>query len=348
MNNNEILTFREQFFDLVNKSKSILITSHVNPDDDSISSVLTLKYVLQKIHTIDSVEIVYSSMGSNRWTYFGGFNEIKFGIDITESIHKYDLIIVLDGSQYSRFTNFPEKLESYLEKIICIDHHASPVDTFALQFIDPKKTSVAEILFDIFLEPLESIPTRLAEVNLLGILGDTGTFRFVRPDQVSVFDAVKRLQADGNIDIQRLKAQYERYSEKTFALVKLFVNNASIKSVNGWPKFMTSYIKRGDTQGYEYSEVSEAAHIFVQTFGLSIEGVNWACVAYPSTSGDIKLSCRSLPGSVNVRLIGERMGNGGGHDRAGGATLENTKEFEISKGLEILEKWMKDNEVIVS
>ena len=57
---NQNLEFSKKFQQLVGSSSRILITSHTNPDDDSIASVLATFYFLKKFNPEKNIEIIYS------------------------------------------------------------------------------------------------------------------------------------------------------------------------------------------------------------------------------------------------------------------------------------------------
>ena len=341
--------FIETFNSIIASSGRILITSHMRPDDDSISSVLAMYYYLTETLGKARVDIIYSGEIQQRWNYFKSFEKIHSTDDIASRIDQYDVILCLDGSQFSRFSSSPQKIIESPVKKICIDHHASPVDTFDTAYIDSDRTSCAEVVYQLFFEKAERLEPATCETLLLGIMGDTGTFKFIKPEQSSVFQIVERLVHEGNINIQLLKSRYEGFSQKAFQLIQKLVNNSSIIHIQGVPDFLNSHIdsEEIEKEGYTGLEANEAAHIFIHMFGLSIHGVSWGMVLYP-LGQSIKVSMRSRPESTNVRIIAEGMGRGGGHDRAAGMTftgmdpvngmeqtIEEIRGYLIEKGVKL-------------
>jgi len=343
-----IPAFLARFDEIISGSQNILITSHKNPDDDSISSVLSLYAVITKRHPDKDVKIRYSSYVGQRWKYFENFSVIESVEDIAHDISSFDAVIFLDGSQYDRFSSFGDQLKTAPLKKICIDHHSSAIDAFDIAYVAAGRTSAAELLYTLFCRDAESIDKTLAETLMLGILGDTGSFRFINARQVDVFQIVSRLIKEGEIDIQYLMAQYQPYSQNVFRILQEYIARAKILSSEGsWPDFMTSSLSREFLRGngYTIDESRQAAHIFIQSYGLSIVGSTWGFVVYPDDDISVTTSFRSLPKSINVRLLAENFG-GGGHDRAAGMKQRPQQASEVVSVEDTFNKilqWIKDH-----
>ena len=99
---NILKDFKQKFDELVTNHKGrIVITSHINPDDDSISSSLSVYTYLKDILKItNSVEIYYSNNPVDRWNTVKYFKQVKFVKDIDEILTNRDLLILLDCQGY--------------------------------------------------------------------------------------------------------------------------------------------------------------------------------------------------------------------------------------------------------
>src|SRR3989344_4325215 len=339
--------FKGKFLEIVEDSPEILITSHKNPDDDSISSVLGLYAFLKEKFSGKTIRIMYSSDPRDRWSYFENFEKIEFVPDIADYLHQFNLLICLDGGQHHRFSARKESLREFAGKKVCIDHHGSSPDDFDLSLISPECTSTSEIIYRLFYQNESNIPPRAAEVILLGILGDTGVFQYIKPHQTEIFKIAERLVTAGNINIQALTSRYMNYSERVFSVIREFIDRAVIHKTGEWPPFISFILEDTllDNSDYTKQEVSDAAHIAIANFGINIKDVMWAVVLYPSDNGDVKIGLRSKPEGPNVRQISEAMGLGGGHDKASGGVFKKTglKNLEAGECLEKIIHWLKNN-----
>jgi bifunctional oligoribonuclease and PAP phosphatase NrnA len=314
--------FSDKFWQLLGDAKSILITSHMDPDDDAIASVLSTYLVIKQKYPEKEVRMVFSSEVSNRWSYFENFEKIESGKDLTEVIEQFDLTIFLDGNYLERFTKNPELLAKYSGKKICIDHHASNPMSLDASLIEEDATSTSELIYFSLVEMEPKIDRRLCEALLMGVMADTGGFQFVDFKRARVFEMAKRLTEEGRLDINELRVRYSGMSERVFGIVAEFAKNSRVEEISPWPKFVSSFITGDFAKGGNYTslEVDEAAGIFT-SYLTSINEAGWGIVARPSGER-VKVSLRAKPNTINVREIAERMGKGSGHDLSAGIKFD--------------------------
>lgn len=346
---NPSASFENKFEKLVSSSKSILITAHRSQDDDSVASVLSTYNYLTKNYPTKTIEIVYSGIPISRYKTFNNYDRIRFVDDISSYIQDKDLLIFLDGSQYYRFTLYPENIGNFRGKTICIDHHSSPIDKFTLTLINTKSPSNAENIYHLFYKKQKTLDLKEIEVLLLGILGDTGNFLYIRPDQISTFGIVKRLIKEGNVNLQEFLSRYSSISIKTFEIISELVKNTKNVSENNWPPFTYAFIHRDwlEKGGFTDDQRNEASHLYMSNYLRLIEDHTWGFVLTPKPDGDFSFSLRSLPNSVNVRKIVEDMGIGGGHNRASGATFKAKslgREVDVEYCLKQILEYLKNNQ----
>lgn len=337
------LSFATDFIRLTSESKSIVITSHVGYDDDSIASVLAIFDLVANKYPEKKVRILYSGQNDQKFISFKNFHKIEFIEDIADSIEDADLLIMLDGGKFSRFSKKPEKLKS-ISKTICIDHHLSPTDNFSLSLIAPQYSSCSELVY-LSLFSDQKIDGLLAEVFLLGILGDTGNFTYLKPQQTDTLLTTKKLLDISQIEIQEFQSRYTCISKRVLSLIQLFIKNTTYQSINGWPDFQYSFLER-DTilkNNFTHEEVTEASHLYSTSYIRKTIGYTWGFVVTPNND-DVNVSCRSLPNSVNVRKLMENMGIGGGHNRASGGNFTKKDEpLSVSSCVEKVLDWIKSN-----
>ncbi len=157
----------------------------------------------------------------------------------------------------------------------------------------------------------------------------------------------KRLIETLDIQIQEFKARYNTIPFRVVKLVGELIKNTVIEKIAGWDNFSWTYIENGD---YSDNEISDASHLYVDTYVRTITDVPWGFAITPRLDGTINVSFRSLPGSVNVRHIVEQMKVGGGHDRAAGSTFKSTSSGK-AKPLDCYEQiknWLIKNKQVTS
>lgn len=336
--------FTSNFYELAYLSQNIVITAHESPDEDSIASVLSVYDILTTKYPDKKIRIIYSGKTVERLNSFKNYDKIEFVPDMSEYLEGVDLVIMLDGSQFGRFSKQPEKLKR-VPKTICIDHHSSPADEFTHSLICPTSSSCAEVVYHLLCADLV-VSKELAELFMLGILGDTGNFTYLKPHQTETLSTAKKLLEIGKIEIQEFQSRYRTISQRSFAVIAELIKNTKYGKAKGWPNFQYTYIEREfkKENNYTDNEVSEASHIYMGSYLRTIDSYPWGFILTPKSNGDYSLSGRSLPGSVSVRDMFERMTLGGGHDRASGATFKKIdKDITMQEGLKIVLTWIKAN-----
>ncbi len=338
--------FRILFDQKIKDSESIVIASHIAPDDDSISSVLSTHYYLTEILKIDKskIRILYTWDKIDTWNYFERFSEIEFVDDIYKHIGEKETIIFTDGSGWRRFSRNSDikQLKNY---VICIDHHPTPEDRFDLHLVATSRPSTAEIIYKLFFEN-EELNKEICELILMGILGDTGNFRYVKPNQSETFLIAEKLVRKGQITVESLENKYRTISIPVYKTLQEIMKNSQIMKLENWPDFLVAYITPEfiEENNLNDSQISEASGIFTP-YLKSLSGVDWGIVVTPRiVDKACKLSLRSIPNSVSVRSLMEEMKIGGGHDRAAGGSIQTVNP---SEAIEILLNWMRANKPLI-
>jgi nanoRNase/pAp phosphatase (c-di-AMP/oligoRNAs hydrolase) len=336
--------FVSAFFTLAEKSNHIVITGHESADDDSLSSVLSIFHLLISRYPEKNIRMCYTGEAENRFAIFQNYSQIEFSEDMANILGKTDLLIMLDGGDFGRFSHHPEILKK-IPHTICIDHHASQPDSFSLSLIIPTSPACSQIVYQTFFAN-QKIDKNLAEIFLWGILGDTGNLVYLKPFQIDTLAIIQKLLEISQIEIQEFLAGYQSISQKILSVVLEFIKNTRFITIAGWPPLQYSFIDQDYMKSNQLSDnqISEAGHLYGSEYVRTITGYTWGFVLTPRSDGNVNISCRSLPKSVNVRILMEKMKIGGGHDRASGGTFVRGNEpLDIAPCLEQTFTWLKNN-----
>jgi bifunctional oligoribonuclease and PAP phosphatase NrnA len=357
----KIKEFKRKFWEMVEEAERVVITGHKGPDDDSIASMLAVYWLVSEKFPKKNIRMICSAESVEEWSYFEGSEKIEFVGEVVESdlqgfnppsarwpkgpaampagrqavaapVRVEPLLIMLDGGSFDRFSKKPEDLKKMAGKTICIDHHKSTPDKFDLSHISPTFSSTAEGVYRLLVEKDQKVPKRLAEIFLLGILGDTGNFAYLNKDTVQVLEIVQKLISESEVNIQELQGKYQQYPKRVLeAIGEMVANTKFFNDVGDWPPFQVSFV---DKNKFSDGEVSRASHLYMTHYFGSIKGYNWGISITPRSDSTCSLSFRSLPGVVNVRKLAEKF-NGGGHDLASGGEIKIKKP---EKALEMILK----------
>jgi len=198
--------FRKKFLKLANKSDSFILSTHMGADDDAIASLLALDSFLKTKYPQKKTRMIISEAINDRWSYFQNFRKISYGRDLAEQVNTDDLVVLLDGNRYHRFSQYPDVLKGLKNPKVCVDHHGGAPDKFNLSLIDHQATSTSELLYRLFFDG-KKINQKTAETLMMGIIGDTGGFRYLDRTKSQIFRIAEALVTKGNIDIDSLRHQ---------------------------------------------------------------------------------------------------------------------------------------------
>lgn len=337
-------SFHRAFDTILQTSESLIITSHLSPDDDAIGSMLALREVITTQYPSLSIRMVISGKPEHRWKSFTHFKDVQFVDDITNVVQPADTLIMVDGGQYSRFSKNPEKLKSLARHSIIIDHHASISDPVSIAYIDAKKPATAEIIFDLFDTP--NIRTRdFAEAVLLGILGDTGMFAYIKPFQLHTLSVAQTLLQYLDIEVQSFYLRYSAIPQEVYKGIAKYMEHSTFHDISPVPPFHTSFITANDITSLDIAPelIDIAKEEFISAYIRSISGYQWGFVCYPTEQSEYKVSMRSLPNVMNVRAIVEGMNIGGGHDYAAGGTIPAGVVSSVEDAVLYIKGWVVNN-----
>lgn len=315
MNLKENLTY---LADAINKSGAIILVGHVNPDGDSIGSLIGMKGYLETLgKTVTAVV-------PNNYPDFLEFLDPEKEIllyssspaKVEEKVASAHLIICMDFNSLKRIDALGEIIARAKGKKILIDHHPGHDDIFEVAYSYPQMSSTCELAYWIIKGLMEiygnSLPLHPATALYTGMMTDTNNFaNSVLP---STFIMAGELMEAG-VDkewVQRMV--FGGYSEERMRLMgyMLLQNMKILPQYNAAVMILTKEIKErfnftdGDSEGFV-------------NLALNIKNIKISALF---TEGDefIRVSLRSKD-DFSVNRLSRAFFNGGGHERAAGGRL---------------------------
>jgi bifunctional oligoribonuclease and PAP phosphatase NrnA len=317
-----------QIIDLVNNSRSIVVTSHHNPDGDAIGSAIALALLMRQLGK-DAIPMVPNEypdflkwMPGNELMVVYSENTTK----ASELLQSADLIFCVDYNALHRTGNMQDTLRSAKGKKILIDHHLQPLQAdFDMIFSEIETSSTSELIYKFISDcGWKDLIDKSSAISLfVGIMTDTGSFSF-SCDWPETFETVAQLVRIGIQPGAIHRLVYDTYSESRLRLLGYCLS----EKLTVLPEYKTAYIaltkeelnrfnhKVGDTEG-------------VVNYALSIEGVRLA-VLLTEREDKIRLSFRST-GNFSVNTLARGHFDGGGHMNAAGGDSYIPMDETIAK-----------------
>jgi phosphoesterase RecJ-like protein len=225
---------------------------------------------------------------------------------------KFDCFVALDCSDLSRCGSV-YRINTDQKVILNIDHHISNAIFGDINWVEPQASSVSEMIYKLYKKLRVPLDKKSALSLYVGIMTDTGSFRYSNTTSFTHEAAAKLL----NYNLDAAWIYKKIYENMSFADVKLFVKILpTIKQeFNG--KIVWFQIKRSMLGRNISFDLSEEA----LSFARAIKGVEVA-VLFKENLGaknEIRVNFRSQ-GKVEVNKIARFFG-GGGHKTASGCTV---------------------------
>jgi len=289
-------------------AERILIASHIDPDGDTIGSLLALGLSLL---SIDKQVVMVSPDGVPvRYQFLPGS-----GLVLNRLRGKIDVAVAVDCGSIKQLGPLKRVFQT-TKTTFQIDHHDF-ADSFGLYLVaDPNAAAVGEIVYDLIKLLGVRITPVIATCLLTSIIVDTGSFRFS-----NVRSRTFRICADlldKGVDLKYLMEEaYWKKTETTVRLEAFCFRNMKFER-NG--KVVWALVKKSDFKKVNgmLADVDGVADDL-----RSIEGVKAAALFRESEKGLCRVSLRGAPG-ISVAKVAGRFG-GGGHYHSAGCMIKNNK-----------------------
>lgn len=284
---------------IITSANKIAIVAHINPDPDTLGSVLGLGKALQKIGK--EVIMLVDDKIAHSLNFMPGICEIKRPEEIPEQ--HFDLLIVIDASDLDRIGNVAKGI---VAPILNIDHHISNTLFADYLLLDTKAAATGEIIYFLLQELKIPLDLDIATNLYIAITTDCGFFQYanttsrtmhcaaelltygIKPNEIS--DSLEVKSLDSVQLLVKVLQTMEFYSNNKIAIISL-------------PKALCS--EGVETEG------------FIK-YPRYIDGVEVAVLFKYVADTTTRISMRSK--NLDVSKVALLFG-GGGHKRAAGCTI---------------------------
>jgi phosphoesterase RecJ-like protein len=294
-------------------SRYVVLTTHVNADGDGVGSEVGLLHLL-RARGVTTV-IANPTPIPERFHFLLPPGADKSDRAVKE-IERADLIVVLDIGDLGRVGDLGRRVTARGVPVACIDHHVSPGSLPAgPRLIDPQATATAELVYDFATAVGWTIEPACARALYVGILTDTGGFRFSNTTPRALRVAAELLES--GVEPESIYEQvYASAPEGRVRLLAEVLQTLVVESELGlaWVTVPPGSLERYHADPDDLDGIVE--------FARSVAGTRLALLFRQLANGRVKVSLRSR-GAVDVAVLAQRFG-GGGHVKAAGASLEGS------------------------
>ena len=320
----------QKTIDLIDKSESILITTHTKPDGDACGCIAAMCDALGALGKnvtpllLSTVPQWYEFLFAEKAAVLG--KDVRLDELTAGRFGKFDLIVIVDTNSYSQLPKFDEYLKQADTPVLVLDHHQTSDGLGDVELVDSNAAATGLIVFDLLQYAGWPVTEKIAESLFVAMATDTGWFQFSNTDS-RIYRACAELIDAGIKPAQIYDHLYLNFSYSRFKLMAGMLDKLELH-LDG--RYAAMQITKQDIErtGAAYGDtenlINECHRI----------GAVEASVLFTELEDDrIRCSLRSK-GPLDVSKIAAKFG-GGGHTMAAGAflpgPLENAKQLILTE-----------------
>ncbi len=309
------LTAARSFAAAFKPGMRVCLTTHVNPDGDGLGSEAGLTHLLQALGV--HVSIANPTPTPPRYGFlFRALPGVDRSDEAVREIRRADCIVVLDIGDIGRLGMLAGAVTERGVPVACIDHHVSGGTLpDGPRYLDAHAAATAALVYELALGNEWAVTMEAARSLYVGILTDTGAFRFSNTDARTLRTAAALLET--GIDPESVYLDvYANAPEGRARLLAEALQTLVVEPEDGlaWVTVPPGALARHGVTPDDLDGVVE--------YPRSIAGIRMALLFREIASGRIKVSLRSV-GDVDVADFARPFG-GGGHRKAAGVSVEGT------------------------
>ncbi|MFO7817471.1 MAG: DHH family phosphoesterase [Thermodesulfobacteriota bacterium] len=296
----------EQIIETLKNENNFLVTAHVDPDGDALGSMAATGYILKNLNK--TFYFFNQSGVPNKFLWMNLPAPVL--TELPED--RFDWLIVLDSGDADRPGETIAELINGT-KTINIDHHLGNPKFGNLNWVEPKRSSVGEMIALIAREMRINISGHLAEAVYLAIASDTGFFTYdnTTPETLEMTAELLRNGLDTAGLTHKIKSQW--------SLEKLHLHGRILSKAEVHCSGKVGIMDITEQDFRETGTSIEDCEGLVN-YIRNISGVKVAISIREENGGKVKFSLRSHA-DINVQHIASSLG-GGGHKNASGGILD--------------------------
>lgn len=296
----------------IDAAHKIVLAGHVNPDGDSLGSVLALTHLLRKAGkdvtaiSTDGVPEIY------RW--MPGSELIVRGTERRD----FDLAIVCDSGALERIGRSVIPAVECAPHLIDIDHHVADGVFGDIRVLDQTAAATAELIWQLAetlrkLWKRDLVDKEVADCLMTGLITDTGSFRYqnVTP---RTFELAARLQKLGSLPAPINELVFEN---RSYASIKLLGRALDALQRTEDGRVAWTHVTARDFTDFNATDADTEG---IVNHVRAINGVQVGILFREVPGMKVRISLRAREGA-DVNRVANAFG-GGGHRLAAGCSVE--------------------------
>lgn len=306
------MTPREEIRDLITRNSSFLVLSHENPDGDAIGAMAGLGFMLKALGK--SVTLCNISGLPQRFAWL----DLPGPIQTSLPEQGEQWAFALDCGDERRLGE-PFEHALNLGRTVNIDHHVGNPGFGSVNWVDPGRSSVGEMVGLLTQDLGVSLNGAIGEALYLAMVTDTGSFSYSNTRPETLYLAARIIEQ--GLDLDSFNARMLRQ----WSLDKVHLHGLAMEGAAVHDRGRIGVIKVSaallDRTGTKPEDCEGLVNYVRKVHGVVI------AVSLRQDNDCIKFSLRSW-GEIDVRSIAASFDGGGHRNAAGGSIRASLDEAE--------------------
>jgi phosphoesterase RecJ-like protein len=316
--------------ELIDKSVSILITTHTKPDGDACGCVAAMCEALvtlgKKVTSLllSAVPQWYEFLFTEKPAVLD--EDVQLDDLLAGRLGQFDLILIVDTNSQSQLAKFNDYLKQSDAPVLVLDHHETSDNLGDVELVNSDAAATGLIVLDLLKYASWPVTGAIAEALFVAVATDTGWFRFSNTNSKVFRTCAELVEAD----IKPTQIYDHLYLNFSYPRFKLMAGMLDKLELHLDGRYAVMQITQQDFKrtGAAYSDTENLINECHR-----IDSVEVSALFIELKDGRIRCSMRSR-GSLDVSKIAAKFG-GGGHTMAAGTFLpgpiENAKKLILTE-----------------
>lgn len=296
----------------IEKHQRFLIATHVRPDGDAIGSLLALAFMLRQLRK--TVVPFCQDPPPPGAEFLPGTGDIHHDLPRPAD---YEVAILVDCGEFQRVGAKLAESIRQIPYLINIDHHLNGAPFGDLFWVTPSASSTCEMLYELALILPVRVDSDIASQLYIGLLTDTGSFRFSNTNR-RVLEIAAKLVAAGAQPAAIARQVYDSTSPQRLRLLAKVLSSVTFAAENRLATARVTQAMFAETGSSATDSDGFIDHL------RSVKSVEMAMLFREDNHGQVHVSLRSK-GEVDVARFAKRY-QGGGHRQAAAFNMPGTAE----------------------
>lgn len=305
----------KEIVDIIEGAENVLVATHVYPDGDALGSQIALGGILESLGK--NVFLYSEETVSYLYEFLPGCEKLNVTLP---GLQSFDCAVALDCGDRLRLGREMDRLLE-IHPFIVIDHHEGHKEFGDIRWVDAKRPSTGEMVYDLAQTLKADVSYEAAYCLYTAIVTDTGSFKY-SSTTADTFRVAGELVAKGVKPSKVAGKIFDNFTVNRLQLLKDVLGTLTLHEGNRIAFITVTRDMFAQTGAGEADTES-----FIN-FPRSLASVKIAAFLKETKDGLVSVSMRSKGSKHDVAQVARKFG-GGGHRKAAGFKVRDIAIEEV-------------------